>query len=190
MRLPSHYNRAALEAEADLLRWLGLQGYAVEKSSPSDDKYRDIDAWVKGYQFNDWVSISVKAMTVGCSTGELGFEYMSQRCPNNQGWYVTGRADYYVILRDPSLMTPHQQERYPVRDGYTPKLIWLAKTRVKAYLRAGLPSKTKGLSEYTLQQQGGLNSISYYIPAKLIVKKCDVMVLGADWRDIVKQSRG
>lgn len=178
-----------LELEADVITWLQLQGYSVITSTRVENVKQDIDCWVRGYRFNTWVSVSIKSQAAGISTGHIGLEDTNERCPNGRGWYQTGKAQYYLILRDRTALTEEQTQRYQVPEDYQPRLYWVSKIRCQAMIATGFYSY-KGLSRSTYEQQGCRGSNSYYLDVKRLLRNADVELLPVNWRDIVEVVKG
>ena len=178
-----------LELERDVITWLQLQGYFVITSTREENIQQDIDCWVRGYQFSDWVSVCIKSQAAGIATGHIGLEDTNERCPNGQGWYRTGKAQYYLVLRDPVALTEEQAQRYQLPENYQPRLYWVSKVRCQALIATGFYSY-KGLSKSTYEQQGGYGSQSYYLNVKKLLRNSDVELLPENWRAMVEVVRG
>lgn len=179
--LPTHYDVKGFEVESAMINWLRGLGYAVQPSSSKENIKHDIDCWVKGYQFNNWVSVSIKSMATACSTGNLGFEDTLDRARNGEGWFRSGKAQYYLIVLDTKAMSERNKARYQVPDSYRPHYIMVSKLRVWCHIEYRRFYSYKGLTSPTITQQGGYDSSSYYIPIRRLISMADVSVLPTEW---------
>lgn len=184
MNLPAHYDQQGLKAEIAVKRWLQLTGYAVRESTRTENIQDDIDCWVRGRQFTNWHSISIKAMTAGISYGQVGFEIETDRSKDRQGWFQSGKADYYLIVRDRCFLSQWQPIQTDAKP-YPPRLYWLHRQSLHSWVEANGWHHTASLSPALLRQQRGLNTTSGYLLCKDLLSWDRVEMLPADWYDMV-----
>ncbi len=180
--MKAHYDQAGFKAEKAIALWLVRQGYKVRTATWDEDVHWDIDFWVSGRQFTQETPVSVKSMATGIVYGTLGFELTTERGLLGAGWFETGRATQYLIIRDPQLIPRWRSEllgRIPMT--YTPRFCWLPKQRVCYHIATKGWAYKRGLTPEVLERQGGKNTISGYLYCKDILKPSDIELLPTNW---------
>jgi hypothetical protein len=182
--MKSHYDQEGFRAEEMITRWLAMTGYLVKTSTWQEDVKEDIDIWVKGRQFTHWTSVSIKSQAVGIVYGTLGFELGGTR---GMGWFNTGKAEQYLIIRDPQFIPKWRLDILgQVPMTYQPKFIWLPKQRVQYHLESVGWAYKRGLSPAVLARQNGRDAVSGYLYCKDILKRSDIEVLPRGWCAMVE----
>lgn len=184
--MKAHYDHNGINAERLMVKWLTHIGYAVKPSSWVEDTRYDIDIWVRGYQFTDWASVSIKAMTAGIAYGQLGFELSTHRTRDGLGWFYTGQADHYLIIRDTDFLPSWRKDlraRMPI--DHQPRYCWLPKQRVQNHTASYGWHHKSGLSPEMLKQQRGKDTVQGYLEAKKVLRPCDITLLPEDWKAII-----
>lgn len=182
--MKTHYDQEGFRAEVAITKWLAMTGYLVRTSSWHEDVKEDIDIWVKGRQFTQWASVSIKSQAVGIAYGTIGFELSGTR---GMGWFNTGKAEQYLIIRDPQFIPRWRSDilsKVPMT--YQPKFIWLPKQRIQYHVITKGWGYQRGLSPEVLARQNGRNALSGYIHCKDILKMSDIEVLPANWCAMVE----
>lgn len=185
--MKAHYDHNGFDAERLIVRWLTHVGYNVKPSTWIEDTREDIDIWVSGRQFVQPVSVSIKAMTAGIAYGQLGFELTTHRTRDGLGWFETGCASYYLILRDTSFTPVWRKELLnQMPKDYQPRYCWLPKQRVQNHITIKGWHHRSGLSRELLKQQRGLNTVQGYLEAKAVLRNDDIELLPYDWKAIIE----
>lgn len=182
--MKSHYDQQGFKAESAVLKWLELTGYRVEPSTQHENVVQDIDCWVYGRHFISPQAVSIKAMTAGIAYNQLCFELWSERTKDGLGWFQSGSADYYLVVRD----TQFSSRWNPVKldKPYRPRMYWLPKLMLQYHVITRGWHHVRGLSAALLAQQGGKNTYCGYLLCKDILRPEMVEFLPEDWYAMVE----
>ena len=179
-------SKEGLDAEIAIAYWLAHVGYHVRKSSWYEDTRLDIDLWVRGHQFRDWVSVSVKSQAVGIVYGDVYFELTNTRCPGGISWFNYGKAQYYLILRDTRFI-PRYRKSIQAPTNYTPRFALVSKQRMTTYVEAYGWDKVRSQSAEGRSREQGHRAECGFVKANKVLRKDDITLLPEGWYDTIKE---